>query len=134
MKNWHILVVEDEQDGGEVISELLAHFGVKTDVTANGEAGLELLRTRCYDAAIIDLSLPGMNGLELLARIRKLDQCHDLPCIAFTAYHTSKVRKEALDSGFDDYLNKPVPFKTLLSKLREVISARGAPAQPDQPT
>ncbi|RMG74833.1 MAG: response regulator, partial [Chloroflexi bacterium] len=74
-----------------------------------------------YNAAVIDLALPGMNGFDLIRRIRQHQRYANLPCIAYTAYHSSKVRYEAKESGFDAYLEKPLDRKLLITTLKELI-------------
>ncbi len=116
-----MLIVEDQADGGEVIAEILSFHGITADVATSAEAGLELLRHQHYDAALIDLFLPGMDGLAMIQLIRQLPGGEALPTIACTAYHSAKVRRDVLEAGFNAYLSKPVGKDSLMLAVREVL-------------
>ncbi len=70
MKSWNVLIVEDELDGQEVVQEILGYFNIATNVVGTAEEAIELLGKRSYTAAVIDLGLPGIDGLELVRYIR----------------------------------------------------------------
>jgi two-component system cell cycle response regulator len=121
--NWHILIVEDEPDGQEVAAGLLEHFGVSSSQVGNAEEALLLLTEAPFTAALIDLALPGMDGFSLLEAIRSDPMMANLPCIAVTAYHSSLVRQQAMEAGFDAYFPKPLHDSSLFSELDRVIAA-----------
>jgi CheY-like chemotaxis protein len=123
MTGWHILIVEDEPDGQEVIAELLGHFHVTNNVASTAEEALELLSHEQYTAAIIDLGLPGMDGLTLLKTIRENPDTATLPCIAFTAFHSSLVKKQAIEMGCNAYLTKPLNDSHFMQELGRVIES-----------
>ncbi len=123
MRNWNILVVEDEFDGQQVVGKLLEYMGVQSDVAGTAEEAIDLLGKKAYTAAIIDLALPGMNGMELISVIRSSDQTASLPCVMVTAYHSSKVKKEALDAGFSGYFPKPIEDTTFIRELERLLSS-----------
>ena len=85
MKNWNVLVVEDEADGQEVVQGILGYFDIGTDAVGTAEDAIALLRQRHYNAAVVDIGLPGMTGLELVQYIRDQKVFAHLPCIAITA-------------------------------------------------
>ncbi len=118
----HILVVEDEPDGREIISALLNHFGVNADLAPDGEQALDLLADHHYDAAVIDLMLPGIDGLELIQVIRSTPHIAALPCIAVTAYHTSKIKKDAKDAGYNAFYPKPLDDSAFFAELTRILS------------
>lgn len=120
--NWRILIVEDEPDGQEVAAGILGNFNIATDVVGTAEDALQLLAQQTYTAAIIDLALPYMDGLALLRTIRSNPTTTDLPCVAYTAYHSSLVKKQALEAGCNAYLTKPVDDQHLVTELTRVIS------------
>src|SRR5215475_5219278 len=120
MNDWHILIVEDEQDGQEIATALLGYFGIKTDLASSAEQALDLLANTHYTAAVIDLMLPGMDGLELSRIIRSTDQISELPCIAVTAYHSSTVRKQAADAGYDGFYPKPLDYEGFIEELTRI--------------
>jgi DNA-binding response OmpR family regulator len=115
-----ILVIDDHQDGGEVLVDMLDYNGYNADFATTAEGGMTLLRQYDYQAALIDLALPGMNGFEMVQALRERGSI--MPCVACTAYHASKVRKEALNAGFDAYLTKPVSQKELVAVLKQVLA------------
>jgi CheY-like chemotaxis protein len=106
----HVLVVEDDPDGQEVVATILEHLNISMDVANNVAEAEEFLfqsGTR-YNAAIIDLALPDKDGWELLSEILAEPRTAALPCIAVTAFHTSKLREDAIKAGFTAYFAKPL--------------------------
>ena len=122
MKNWHILVIEDEPDGQEVFSRILSYFAVKTDTVDTAEDALSLLKQNQYTAVISDLALPGMDGIELINLLRNDPKTAHLPCVATTAYHSSLVKQQALEAGFDAYFPKPLDDTTFIRELERIIA------------
>jgi CheY-like chemotaxis protein len=121
MSNWKILVVEDEPDGQMVVSGMLSYFNVKIHAVSTAEQALAALETEQFNAAIIDLALPGMDGLSLIKAIRQNPNVTNLPCIAITAYHTSAVKQQAIDAGFDVYFSKPLDDTVFVREISRVI-------------
>lgn len=124
MKNWHVLIVEDDRDGQEVVQGILGYFNIGADIAGDAEEAIALLSQSAYTAAVIDLGLPGIDGLGLVRIIREQDTLSTLPCIAITAYHTSKLKHEALEAGFDAYFSKPLDDTSFIRELDRVVSNR----------
>ena len=105
MKNWHLLIVEDDPDGREVISRILTHHKITHDLAISGEDGLELIAEKGvgYTLCVVDLDLPQINGWGLLEFIKNNEATAGLPFIAVTAYDTPEVAISALESGFLSY-------------------------------
>jgi CheY-like chemotaxis protein len=122
MRLWHVLIVEDEIDGQEVVREILNYFNISTDAVGTAEDALHMLGEGTYTAAIIDLGLPGMNGMELLSTIRQNPAMQHIPCIAITAYHSSQLKREVLEAGFDAYFPKPLDDTSFVRQLDHIIS------------
>ena len=122
MNNWHILIVEDEPDGQVVVSTMLDYFNVTTDVVDTAEEALRFLEQSQYTAVVIDLALPGMDGIDLISAIRDTAEIADIPCIAITAYHTTAVKQQALEAGFDAYLAKPLDDTSFVRELDRITS------------
>ena len=122
MTNPHILIVEDEPDALELFDNLLRHFEINSDRAADGEQALSFLSGRRYDAAIIDLSLPGIDGLDLVQTIRRHNQMSSMPCIAVTAYHSSRVRQDAINAGFNAYFSKPVNEQKFMEEISRLTA------------
>ncbi len=122
-KNWHILVVEDDPDGQEVVATILEHLNLSIDVANNVEDAEKLLfhSSSKYQAAILDLALPDKNGWDLLAEILNNPETANLPCIAVTAYHTSKLREDAIKAGFTAYFAKPIDATSFARRLEELM-------------
>jgi CheY-like chemotaxis protein len=121
--NWRILVVEDDPDGQVVVATILEHMNIPLDVAGNSteaERFLFNIRTR-YNAVIIDLALPDKDGWELLSEIQAAPDTKDVPCIAVTAYHTSKLREEAVKAGFVAYFAKPIDSTSFIRQLEAIL-------------
>jgi CheY-like chemotaxis protein len=117
-----ILIVEDEQDAGEIIESLLAHYHLETVRVPTGEDAYAVLQQQHYDAAIVDLFLPGMDGIRLIQTIRSNPAIANMPCIAITAYNSSTMRKEAMEAGYNRFYAKPINHAELSLGLRELLS------------
>lgn len=114
-----ILLVEDHDDNREMLRTLLMLSGHQVETAADGHAALDALRQR-PDLALIDIGLPGIDGLTLARIVRSDPDLSDLTLIAVTGYARPEDRAESLDAGFDDHLPKPVridDLKRLLDRL-----------------
>ena len=119
----HLLVIEDEPDSAAVIEMILNGGGILTDVATSAEEALDILNETDveYDALIVDLALPEMDGFEFLEVIRYESTFKALMLIAVTAYHTPELRVKALDAGFDAYIPKPLDTNTFLSDIQRIL-------------
>jgi two-component system, OmpR family, response regulator len=122
-----VLVVDDEPMMVDVLRRGLVEEGYAVDVATSAEEAAWALEENPYDAAILDVRLPGMDGFDLLARAR--DAGRWLPVIMLTALDAVGDRVRGLDLGADDYLTKPFAFGELLARLRAVLR-RGAQPRP----
>jgi len=120
-----VLVVEDEKKLGELLGRGLQEEGYAADLAARGEDALWMTRAVEYDAIVLDVMLPGVDGFEVCRRIRK-DGIWT-PVLMLTARDDVADRVSGLDSGADDYLTKPFSFEELLARLRALT--RRAPAE-----
>ena len=100
-----ILVVEDEEKIARFIELELQHEGYETDKAADGRTGLEKAESGGYDLMLLDIMLPGLNGLEVLRRLRKSSS---MPVIMLTARDAVMDKVSGLDMGADDYITKPL--------------------------
>jgi len=114
-----ILLVEDDQMLGNSLKKALSLHNYGVDWVEDGELALEALRSSPYKAAVLDINLPKLSGLEVLkaARTAKIT----LPILLLTARDTPMQRVEGLDTGADDYLVKPFDLNELLARLRALI-------------
>lgn len=122
----HILVVEDEPKVAKALSEGLTSEHYQVTVAMTGEEGFYLATTRAFDLIVLDLMLPGRDGLEILGALR--DQSCQTPVLILTARDAIEDRVRGLDSGADDYLVKPFAFPELLARIR-ALTRRGRPEQ-----
>jgi CheY-like chemotaxis protein len=122
MNNLHILLVEDEVDGQELVADMLGQFNISADVVGLAEEALNFLEQANYSAMIIDLALPGMDGMELLKLVKNNPGTAHLPCMAITAFHSSLVKQKAIEFGFDAYVPKPLNEYVLIHELERIVS------------
>jgi DNA-binding response OmpR family regulator len=122
-----ILVVEDEQRMARLLKRGLTEEGHQVVVARDGVAGFELARDARFDVVVLDMMLPGMDGLTLARRLR--DGRNQTPILVLTARDAAADVVRGLDAGADDYLTKPFSFEILLARLR-AVSRRGVIAQP----
>ncbi len=111
-----ILIVEDEHRIANAIKKGLEQEGYAADVTYSGNDGFDMASTEDYDAIILDIMLPEMDGITICKELRK-NRIHT-PIILLTARGQIKDKVEGLDSGADDYLTKPFSFEELLARVR----------------
>ena len=124
-----LLLVEDYEPLRKSLAKSLREAGFALDVSGDGEEGLWYAQTNPYDAIILDLMLPKMDGLSLLKRLRSEgNQTHAL---ILTAKDTLTDRVVGLNSGADDYLVKPFAFEELLARVRSLVRRRYQDKNPD---
>jgi two-component system, NtrC family, response regulator HydG len=114
-----ILVVDDEVDTCRNLSDILTDMGFHVDIAHGGAAALELVKQKPYDVALLDLKMPGMDGLTLYREIKKLRA--DTVAIVVSAYAGSGTATEALSAGAWQIMSKPVDFPKLLSFVNEAL-------------
>ena len=122
-----ILLIEDDARLAEMVSEYLGEAGFRVAVAAAGRAGLERLTLEPFDALVLDLMLPDMDGLEVCRQLRAKS---DIPVLMLTARGEAMDRVVGLEIGADDYLAKPFEPRELLARLRAILRRR----QPGGPT
>lgn len=115
----HILLIEDEPKLGRVVSRALSENAYVTDIASTGPGGLELATAYSYDAILLDVVLPGMTGIEVCQRLRRLGR--QTPIMMLTARSMVEQKVEGLDAGADDYLVKPFAISELLARLRALL-------------
>lgn len=122
-----ILIVEDEEKIARFIELELMHEGYDVTKAHDGRTGLQLAEQGDYDLMLLDIMLPGINGLEVLRRLRKTSS---LPVIILTARDEVMDRVTGLDMGADDYICKPFSIEELLARIRSALRKR----RPTAPT
>jgi len=114
-----ILIVEDEPSIANFVRQGLSEAGYAVDVAWDGDEGLAYALAADYDALVLDVMLPRMDGLELLRELRQ--RGHKTPVLMLTARDTVSDRVQGLDAGADDYLIKPFAFPELLARVRALM-------------
>ena len=128
MSTMRLLIVEDEKTLANLIKKGFEEEGYAVDVAYNGEDGLFLAKNNIYDAIVLDIMLPIIDGISLLKELR--EQNFSTPVILLTAKDSVKDKVLGLDSGSDDYLTKPFSFEELLSRVRAIIRRKFAASSP----
>ena len=118
-----ILIVEDEEKIARFTELELMHEGYQVDKASEGRAGVQAALDNDYDLILLDIMLPGLNGLEVLRRVRKVKQT---PVILLTARGDVMDKVAGLDAGADDYITKPFAIEELLARIR--VALKHAPA------
>ena len=119
----NILVVEDERNLADAICHILGEDGYNTEAAYDGKTGLACAESGMYDAAILDVMLPGMDGFEIVRTLRH--DGNDLPVMMLTAKTSTADKVSGLDCGADDYMTKPFETAELLARVRALTRRKG---------
>jgi DNA-binding response OmpR family regulator len=125
-----LLLVEDHQDIAEMVYAYLERRGYVLDYAADGVTGLHLAVSGDYDVIVLDLMLPGMDGLQLCEKLR-LDARKDTPVLMLTARDALHDKIAGLDAGADDYLVKPFEIQELEARVRALLRRHRGEVAPD---
>jgi DNA-binding NtrC family response regulator len=117
-----VLVIDDEDIMREILDALLTRGGYDVRLAASGTEGLELARSMPFDAAIVDLMMPGLDGLDTLEELRKIDE--DLPVLMITAFASVETAISAMKHGAFDYVTKPFKNDEVLVVVRNAVERR----------
>lgn len=123
-----ILVIEDDDAISDLLRRGLTYEGYKVSVAQDGTSGLRTARDTPPDLVVLDLMLPGLDGLEVCRRLRAAD---DVPILVLTARGTVSDRIAGLDSGADDYMVKPFSIDELLARVRALLRRKGPQEEPE---
>jgi DNA-binding response OmpR family regulator len=122
-----ILLIEDDRRLAEMVSEYLGEAGFSVSVAGDGRTGLARLAAESFDALVLDLMLPDLDGLEVCRRLRAFSQ---VPVLMLTARGDAMDRVVGLEIGADDYLPKPFEPRELLARLRAILRRRDRAGSP----
>ena len=114
-----ILIIEDEEEIASFIKKGLASENFAVDWSGTGEKGMELAKTNDYDLVILDIKLPGKDGITVLKELREAKKT--FPVIMLSVKSDTPTKIEALNIGADDYLTKPFSFEELLARIRALL-------------
>lgn len=119
-----ILIIEDNDKNLKLVRDVLQVKGYSTLEAMTGEEGVELARARKPDLVLMDIQLPGMNGIEALRVLRADPATMSIPVIAVTASVMQQDRKHITDAGFDGYVGKPINLREFLEAVRSHLEGR----------
>src|SRR4051812_35237460 len=124
-----LLIVDDEELNREGLARRLQRHDYEVVAASSGREAIELLGGRHFDIVLLDIMMPGMNGLEVLKFLRRVDSLIDLPIIMVTAKGETEDIVEALELGANDYVTKPLDFPVVLARIRTQLALRRAVAR-----
>ena len=120
-----VLVVEDNDDGREMYAEYLRFRGYEVAVASNGVDALDKARGEPFDAVLMDLSMPALDGWSATRALREDARTRELPVLALSGHATGSKRQEALEAGADDFLSKPCAPDEVEERIRPLLRRRG---------
>jgi two-component system cell cycle response regulator DivK len=118
-----ILIVEDNDKNMKLARDVLQSRGYATLEAVTGEEGVRLAIDRKPDLVLMDIQLPGINGIEALRQVRADAACAHIPVVAFTASVTPTDRSQISAAGFDGFLSKPINLKEFLETVKRLLEA-----------
>lgn len=122
MKDWTVLIVDDELDNLGVAEKVLAYNGADVRIARNGVEGLMILETVKPTFILLDLSMPEMDGWEMFSRVRANQNLGDVPVIALTAHAMAGDKERVMDAGFNGYISKPFRINAFLADIQRLLS------------
>ncbi len=125
MANELILIVEDNEKNRKLARDVLQVKGYKTIETETGEEGIRMAQESQPALILMDIQLPGIDGITALKRLRDEPKTRDIPVIAVTASAMTLKREAMLAEGFDGYQNKPISIKDFLEEVGRVLEVHG---------
>jgi two-component system, cell cycle response regulator DivK len=117
-----ILLVEDNERNLKLLRDVLDYAGYDVRVARTAEDGISLAASEPPDLVLMDLQLPGIDGMEALRRLRESPRTADIPVVAVTAQAMKDDRERALDAGFNGYIEKPISVRTFPDQVRRFLS------------
>lgn len=117
ISKWTVLIVDDEQDNLTIATKVLTFGGAQVHTAKNGIEGLKVMETVTPSFILLDLSMPEMDGWEMLKRIKADEKRNHIPIIALTAHAMLGDRQRVMDAGFDGYIAKPFRLSTFTSEI-----------------
>jgi DNA-binding response OmpR family regulator len=123
-----VLIIEDDQEMRSLLEDFFLEEGFETDSVSNGFDALGILIKKPFDLVITDIRMPGLTGMDILPRIRKLQP--GVSIIMITAFGSEGVRQRAYERGATLYLEKPIHFQKLRELVHQMVLSRGASFSP----
>jgi CheY-like chemotaxis protein len=118
---WSVLIVDDEPDNLDLVSLYFTFLGATVTTASNGQEGMECLKTLHPDLILLDLSMPKMDGWEMMTALQTHPTMRDVPVVALTAHAMPADRIRVHEAGFNGYIVKPINLPTLMVDLRQTL-------------
>jgi CheY-like chemotaxis protein len=128
VSSWVVVAVDDEPDSLEVLTEVLGMYDATVHPCSSGKEVLAKLESVTPTLIVTDLSMPGMDGYQLLFQIRKIERLKAIPVLALTAHAMSGDRERILEAGFSGYVSKPYRTATLIEEILSGVPSLNTPA------
>ena len=122
MDKERVLLVDDEKEFVRALAKRLGARGLNVEIAGDGESAVEKVKTSDFDVIVLDLAMPGIDGLETLKRLREVNP--DLQIVLLTGHGSIKSGVEAMKEGAVDFLEKPAEFSELMTKIQEASAKR----------
>ena len=122
MANELILIIEDNEKNRKLARDILQVKGYRTVEAETAETGLEQAAQQAPDLVLLDIHLPGMNGIEALKKLREAEATRRIPVLAFTASVMPQDRREIMEAGFDGFLSKPINLKEFIATVAKALA------------
>lgn len=119
---WTVLIVDDEPDNLGVVQKILKLNGAEVHVATTGIEGLLVLNSVSPTFILLDLSMPEMDGWEMISKVRSLDKVSHVPVIALTAHAMIGDKQRVLQAGFDGYIAKPFRIESFMEEIRKCLA------------
>lgn len=119
-----VLIVEDNQDNRELVVKVLKRSGYITVEAEDGEQAIEKAMSDKPDLILLDISLPKLDGYEVAARLKGMEEFQEIPIVAFTAHAMKGDREKVIVAGFEGYISKPVNIRELPEQIRSFIRGK----------
>jgi two-component system cell cycle response regulator DivK len=119
-----VLIVEDNEKNLKLVRDVLQMKGFTTFEAGSAEDGLKLVREKKPDLILMDIQLPGMNGIEALKILRRQDDTKSIPVLAVSASVMQQDRKQVTDAGFDGFVEKPINLKDFLGAVNKALEKK----------
>ncbi len=116
-----ILIAEDDEKSLKLVRHLLQISGYATVEASDGEKAIELAREKKPDLILMDIQMPGMNGIDAAKALKSDPMTRDIPLVAFTAYAMAENRDNILGAGYIEYFTKPLDIKSFLKKISRYL-------------
>ena len=126
MSGDRILIVDDNATNLKLVAYLMKAHGYVVDTALDAESAIEAIRVHRPDVILMDIQLPGIDGLELTRRLKSEPETHDIVIIAVTAYAMKGDQAKALEAGCDDYITKPIDTRSLPETIARHLDKRKA--------